>query len=88
MKKSLFLKKLFYRSLYRGCKETDIIFGNFAIEKLSSLSTQELEVYEKLLEVNDNSFYNWITGLEEIPEQYNTSVFRNIKELNERQSKI
>lgn len=73
------LKKLLYRSIYRGCKETDIIFGKFARKTLHLLSEAELMDYEALLELNDIVIYNWITGTEQPPKEYDTAVLRKMK---------
>jgi antitoxin CptB len=56
------LKRLRYRSWHRGCKETDIILGNFADERLPGLSSEQLDLYERFLEENDNDIWNWLTG--------------------------
>lgn len=73
-------KKLIYRSEHRGCKETDIIFGQFASEMLDSLDESQLKEYEQLLDVPDVDFYNWITGIQQLPANFNNSVFSLIKE--------
>ncbi len=75
-------KRLLYRSAHRGCKETDILLGNFAISELDSMSDLELKTYEKLLEVNDVDIYNWLTEKAQIPAEYDTSVFNKIKVFN------
>lgn len=64
------LKKLIYRSKNRGCKEMDIALGNFAVNGISSLNNNELQVYEQLLEEPDNDIWNWLVGAAEIPQGY------------------
>ncbi len=75
-------KRLLYRSVHRGCKETDILLGEFATAKLDTLSNPELKIYEKLLEVNDVDIYNWLTEKTQIPAEYDTEVFSKIKSFN------
>ena len=58
-KKEIALKRLKIRSWRRGTKEMDLILGKFADENLSLLSQSELEVYDKMLDENDNDLYNW-----------------------------
>jgi antitoxin CptB len=56
--RSELIKKLKYRSANRGCKELDIIIGNFAVSMLDEMSDQDLLTYQQLLEIEDNDFYN------------------------------
>jgi antitoxin CptB len=56
------LKRLHYRSWHRGCKETDIVLGQFADSALAGLSAEQLDLYEKLLEEDDVDIWNWLTG--------------------------
>lgn len=78
-----YIKKLQYRSTHRGCKETDYIFTDFALEELPKLTRDELKDYEKLLEVDDATLYSWFNGSVTPADSYNNSVFRRIKEFNE-----
>lgn len=77
-------KRLLYRSAHRGCKETDILLGNFAISELDSMSDLELKTYEKLLEVDDVDIYNWLTEKAQIPAEYDNSVLNKIKVFNKK----
>ena len=63
------LKRLRYRSWHRGCKETDLVLGRFADEKLAGLSPEILAVYERLLDENDADIWNWVVG-KEAPAEY------------------
>jgi succinate dehydrogenase flavin-adding protein (antitoxin of CptAB toxin-antitoxin module) len=51
------LKKLSYRSNYRGCKETDLLLGKFAEQYLPQLSALQLQEYEDLLNQADVDIY-------------------------------
>ncbi len=72
------IKKLLYRSLHRGCKETDYLLGNFAEQKLHTLRDQELVDYAKLLDVDDATIYEWLTEKTNIPDEYNTEILQKI----------
>ncbi len=78
-------KKLLYRSVHRGCKETDILLGEFAEYRLNRLTDNELDIYEQLLEVNDVDIYNWLTGSSQIPANYDNSLFKKIADFNKEQ---
>lgn len=56
------LKRLSMRSWRRGIKEMDLILGPFSDSELAKLSPEELDLYEHLLEENDQDLYPWITA--------------------------
>lgn len=56
------LKRLKFRSWHRGWKETDLILGRFADEKLASLPASLIAEYEKLLDEDDDVIWGWIVG--------------------------
>jgi antitoxin CptB len=56
------IKKLKYRSFYRGCREKDFLLSNFADKILDNLSEEELAEYSKLLDMEDPDIYSWILG--------------------------
>jgi antitoxin CptB len=56
------LKRLYYRSWHRGCKETDLILGSFAEHRLAELSPELLAVYERLLDEDDVDIWDWVIG--------------------------
>lgn len=72
-------KRLYYRSSYTGTKETDVLLGAFAARHLSELDVDQLDDYEKLLEIDDPRLYKWITAQEAPPPEYDTPVLRLIQ---------
>jgi antitoxin CptB len=60
-------KKLLYRSKHRGCKEMDILLGNFAAEFLFSLSDEDLNQYKIIIDMDDQLIYSYFTGQEIVP---------------------
>ena len=73
------VRRLVYQSSYTGMKETDLLLGRFARDHLAGLSDLELDHYEALLEAGDGQIYLWVSGVEPVPVQYDTSVLRLIK---------
>lgn len=73
------LKKLRFRSAHRGTKEIDLILGGFAERHLESLSPDQLDRYEALIESQDPSLYDWIVGLAPVPPEYDTDVLALIR---------
>ncbi len=68
------LKRLSMRSHRRGTKEMDIILGRFADERLAGLDAAGLDLYEALLEENDQDLYQWVTGQGPAPDRFRTLV--------------
>ena len=64
------LRRLRMRSHRRGTKEMDLILGPFSQTELTRLNPDQLDLYEALLEENDNDLYLWVTGARNGPEIY------------------
>lgn len=62
------LKRLRMRSWRRGTKEMDLILGPFADQDLTGLNADELDLYEALLNENDQDLYQWVSGQVAMPE--------------------
>lgn len=54
------LKRLRYQSWHRGCKETDVILGNYCDQFLHTLSAEQIDLYEALLEEDDWDIWQWV----------------------------
>ena len=59
--RDLWLKRLTYRSWHRGCKETDLVLGNFCARRLESLNDANLALFEALLDEDDADIWAWLT---------------------------
>jgi diadenosine tetraphosphate (Ap4A) HIT family hydrolase/succinate dehydrogenase flavin-adding protein (antitoxin of CptAB toxin-antitoxin module) len=73
------IKQILYRSLHRGCKETDFLIGKFAENKLSEIN--DLELFGRFLEEDDAKIYDWLLDKEPAPEYY-SQVILQIKEFH------
>jgi antitoxin CptB len=62
------LKRLAMRSMRRGIKEMDILLMRYAEARLETLDTDTLDLYEALLQENDQDLYQWISGQRRPPE--------------------
>ncbi len=56
------LKRLYMRSIRRGIKEMDILLQGYAEANLDSMEDGKLDLYEILLDENDQDLYQWVTG--------------------------
>lgn len=74
------LKRLAMRSWRRGMRETDLLLGPFADAELAGMGASDLDLYEALLEENDQDLYAWIVaagaGREAAPERFRGLVAR------------
>lgn len=56
------LKRLQMRATHRGTKEMDIIFGKWADLRLAAADSETLDIFEDLLDENDQDLYQWVTA--------------------------
>ena len=61
------LKRLQMRSMRRGIKEMDIILSRYADAHLAGMDAPALDLYETLLNENDQDLYQWVSGQAEAP---------------------
>jgi len=70
MSREVLLRKVIYKSLNRGCKENDVLVGQFAAGQLQDFSDEELLIYADFLEEDDYQIYHWILKNEITPDKY------------------
>ena len=56
------LKRMQMRSMRRGIKEMDIILSAYAQTNLSQMNAAQLDLYDQMLDENDQDLYQWVTG--------------------------
>jgi antitoxin CptB len=56
------LKRMRMRSWRRGTKEMDLVLGPWADAHLAGLTGDRLELYDRLLEENDQDLMAWLLG--------------------------
>lgn len=61
------IKKLIYRSHYRGTKEGDFLLSFFAKSTLINYSKEEIKIYEELLEQRDAEIHEWVLSPQNSP---------------------
>ena len=83
------LKKILYRSWYRGCKETDKILGGYVKKHIDNLSEKQIDELEEILDLQDVDIYNWLSGKEEIPEELESnSVMQDLYDFKPSQEQL
>ena len=72
-------KRLLFRARHMGTNENDIFFGGFAEAHLTSLSEDQLALFETLLDVNDPDLFLWVTGAKPVPAEFDHDVMAMLK---------
>lgn len=72
-------KKLKLRAWRRGFREADLILGPFADRHVSTLSADELDWFEVLLDQPDHDIYGWILEREPTPAQFDVPLMNKLK---------
>lgn len=67
-------KRLLFRSLRRGTKESDLVIGGFAKAHLEAMNEAQLERFEALLERSDPEVLGWVIGRQPVPAEFDTDV--------------
>ncbi|MFD0858879.1 succinate dehydrogenase assembly factor 2 [Roseovarius aquimarinus] len=68
------LRRLTMRSMRRGIREMDILLMRYVKARLDTLSDAELDVYDALLEENDQDLYQWVSGQVAPPARYGALI--------------
>jgi len=74
------LKRLKFRAWHRGFREADLILGPFADTHGPSLSPEQLDAFEALLEQPDQDLYEWIVERTPTPPEHDGEIMRMIKQ--------
>lgn len=71
-------RRAIFRAEHRGMKEMDIILGRFAKDRIPFMADDELDEFERLMEILDRDLFKWFTGEGPVPESHDTPLFRDI----------
>jgi antitoxin CptB len=64
------INKLLYRSVHRGCKETDFLLGKYGEIFLEKMDLEKLKLFEEFLDEDDMMIYDWILEKVSAPQKY------------------
>ncbi|NDC90183.1 MAG: succinate dehydrogenase assembly factor 2 [Bacteroidetes bacterium] len=68
-------KRILYRASHRGTKEADVLIGGFVAAQIQTLTAEQLDRLECLLDELDLDIVNWVTGQKPVPAQYDHDIF-------------
>ena len=71
------LKRMKMRSMCRGIKEMDIILSRYADTHLAGMNDAQLDLYDQMLNENDQDLYQWVSRQAE-PPAYLTALIGDI----------
>jgi antitoxin CptB len=72
-------RRLLFRAWHRGMREMDLIMGRFADRAIGELGEDELAEFERLIEVPDCELLAWITAEADVPQSFDTALFRRLR---------
>jgi antitoxin CptB len=75
-------RRLLFRSWHRGIRELDLVLGRFAEAVIAELTPDDLTAFERLIEVPDRELLAWVMGELEVPENYDSALFRRLRDFN------
>ena len=64
------LKRLAMRSWRRGTKEMDLVLGPYADARLAAMGEAEVQLYDQLLDENDQDLALWVMGGGDVPGRF------------------
>jgi len=64
------IKKILYRAVHRGCKETDFLLGDFFVNNQHEISNFSEQLCDDFLNEDDMAIYDWILDKSSIPTKY------------------
>ena len=67
-------KRLLFRSIRRGTRESDFIVGGFARRHVDGMDAEQIARFEALLEQSDPELMAWITGARPVPAEWDSDV--------------
>lgn len=73
-------RKLRFRSLRRGTKESDLVIGGFADLHLQDLSKEQLRQFEELLDENDQDVLSWVINMTPPPDRFDSGVLKMMRD--------
>lgn len=72
-------RKLRFRSLRRGTRESDLVIGGFAAGFLDRMNGEQLARFEALLDQNDQDVLGWVAGVTPPPPHFENDVLHMLK---------
>lgn len=72
-------KRLIYRANHRGMKEADVMIGRFVETHLDSLTPDQVDRLESLMDELDLDIMDWVMDRQPVPASHDHDVFAMLK---------
>ena len=72
-------RRLIFRAQHRGTYENDLLIGDFVKAEIATLSPNDLDALETILDLPDTDLADWLTGRQPIPPSADTPMLRRIR---------
>jgi len=73
-------RRLLFRATHRGTYENDLMIGGFVRAHHDSLTADDLDALEAVLEIPDTFLADWLTGREPIPAEAASPMLLRMKD--------
>ena len=73
-------RRILFRATHRGTYENDLMIGGFVRAHISSLTEEDLDALEAVMELPDTCLADWLTGREPIPPEEDTPMLRRMRD--------
>ena len=75
-------RRALYRCHHRGTKEMDIVMGKYAESRIPLMESQELDLFERFLQIPDPTIDSWVLKGEQNPEQDFAALVEDIRKFH------
>jgi antitoxin CptB len=73
-------RRILFRATHRGTQETDLLIGGFVAPRIASMSEQDLDALEEVMELPDAELADWLTGRRPVPAAVDNPMLRAIRD--------
>ena len=73
------LNRIRFRAWRRGFREADLILGPFADAHVATMSADELDRFEALMDQSDHDIFGWIMGALAVPPEFDDDILARLR---------
>lgn len=74
-------KRVIFQAWHRGTREMDFIFGGYVDTHIETMDNEALDLFEALMEVDDQTLYRWISGALDVPAEFATDIMASLQKM-------
>ena len=80
-------RRALFRAWHRGRREMDLLLGPFADACVDSLTGEQMDQFEALMDVGDDELYAWLSGNAPVAPEHDNGVYRALASFHENPAK-